>query len=98
MSYFILCLFLLGGAIIVAWGLYGWIKKDPGFFQGKRRFEVKIDKYLRYMSILVVVFGLCIALTGLLNFCVNLPIWCAWIFISIFLTLGAYGEKRYKVK
>jgi len=99
LNYFILCLILLGGAIIIAWGLYGWVKKDPGFFQGKkRRFEVEENKYLRYMGILTIAFGLCVAANGVLIFLFGAPVWITFILITIYLLLGEYGGKRYKVK
>jgi len=99
MNYFILCLILLGGAIIIVWGLYGWVKKDPGFFQGKkRRFEVEKNKYLRFMCILTIALGLCTIANGVLIFLFNAPVWLTFILITIYLLLGEYGGKRYKVK
>ena len=99
MEYFILCVYLLGGAIIIAWGLYGWVKKNPGFFQGKkRRFEVEENKYLRFMGILTIAFGLGVAVIGVLVFLLNAPNWSTFILITIYLLLGEYGGKRYKVK
>ena len=99
MKYFILCVILLGGAIIIAWGLYGWIKKNPGFFQGKkRRFEVEENKYLRFMCILTIAFGLCVAAMGVLIFLFNAPVWSIFILITIYLLLAEHGGKRYRVK
>ena len=99
MRYIILGVYLLGGAIIIAWGLYGWLKKNPGFFQGKkRRFEVEENKYLRFMGVLTIAFGSSVAAMGVLVFLFNAPDWSTFILITVYLLLAEHGGKRYKVK
>ena len=50
------------------------------------------------MGILTIAFGLCVAANGVLIFLFGAPVWITFILITIYLLLGEYGGKRYKMK
>jgi len=97
LSYYSLCLFLAGGIAIIVWGIVGLKKNTPGYFQGTRKHEVDAGKYVRFMGILTIVFGLFTALIGILAYYFDAPVWIAWITIAIYLLIGEYGGKKYRM-
>lgn len=90
---------ILIGTIVAVMGLIGWKTKNIrillGFF---RQIKVDTDKYVKYMGIATIFFGLFYVVLGIWE-CFS-EISSSWFLIGfgVYVFLILYGEKKYKIE